>query len=37
VIAGVANPAEVRDLVARAAAEIPEIVWASLAKEEVTV
>jgi len=37
VIAGVANPGEVRDLVARAAAEIPEIVWASLAKEEVTV
>ena len=36
VIAGVANPTEVRDLVSRAAAEIPEIVWASLAKEEVT-
>ena len=37
VIAGVANAGEVRDLVARAAAEIPEIVWASLAKEEMTV
>lgn len=36
VIAGVANPGEVRDLVARAAAEIPEIVWASLAMEDVT-
>lgn len=36
VIAGVANPGEVRDLVARAAAEIPEIVWASLAKEDMT-
>jgi len=37
VIAGVAHPGEVRDLVARAAAEIPEIVWAALAKEDVTV
>jgi len=37
VIAGVANAREVRDLVARAAAEIPEIVWAMLAKEDVRI
>ena len=37
VIAGVANPGEVRDLIARAGAEIPEIVWAALAEEELEV
>jgi len=37
VIAGVANPGEVRDLVARAAAEIPETMWAALAKEDMTI
>ena len=34
VIAGVASPGETRDLIARAAAEIPDDVWAALAAEE---
>jgi D-threo-aldose 1-dehydrogenase len=34
VIAGVARDSEVRDLIARAATEIPEDVWAVLAQEE---
>jgi D-threo-aldose 1-dehydrogenase len=34
VIAGVARPSEVHDLIARAAAEIPEEAWAALALEE---
>lgn len=34
VIAGVAKASEMRDLIARAAAEIPENVWAALATEE---
>jgi len=37
VIAGVANACEVRDLIARAAANIPEIVWAEMAEEGVTI
>ena len=35
VIAGVARPSETRDLTARAAAEIPDDVWAALAAEEI--
>lgn len=34
VIAGVANAAETRDLIARAATEIPDDIWAALAQEE---
>ncbi len=34
VIAGVAGPSEVRDLIARAAADIGEDLWAALAEEE---
>lgn len=34
VIAGVARPGEVQDLIARAAAEIPDEAWAALALEE---
>ena len=36
VIAGVARPSEMHDLIARAAAEIPEEAWAALAQEEDT-